>query len=73
MPEYTKINKSTMEQTIVPAPIKIVHDYDDLIKRRQEAQDQADIYLSIVKDFDKLLGEMDKLGCYEKADIIIEK
>lgn len=71
--EYTKIDESTMEQTIVPAPIKIVHDYDDLIKRRQEAQDKANEYTAIVADFDKLLLEMEKLGCCEKAEILIEK
>ena len=57
-----------MEQTIEkPAEvIKVTHDYDDLIKRRAEAQDQADMYASIVKDFDILIAEMDKLGCKPK-------
>ena len=66
--EYKKISDTQMEQTIIKPQeeIKIVHDYDDLIKRRESAQAQADMYLAIVKDFDVLIAEAEKLGCKPK-------
>jgi HD superfamily phosphodiesterase len=66
----TKISDTQMEETIIhPATEeKIVHDYDDLLKRRAEAQAQADMYLGVVKDFDALLARMDAVGV--KASLV---
>jgi len=59
-----KVSATQMEETItIPAAVKVItHDYDDLVKRRKEAQEQADTYLGIVKDFDALIARMDAVG-----------
>lgn len=64
-----KISDTKMQETIeVPIEVKtIVHDYDDLVKRRAETQAQADALLSVVRDFDALLERMKIVGCCEQV------
>ena len=61
----TKISDTQMEETITKPAVetKIVHNYDDLLKRRAEAQEQADMYANIVKDFDALIVRLEAVGC----------
>lgn len=58
-----KISDTKMEETIEQAPRVITHDINDLIKRRQEALEQAETYAAIVKDFDVLIARMESVGC----------
>ena len=65
----TKISELEMTETIAQAPKTITHDFNDLIKRRKEAQEQADTYSAIVKDFDALIKRMEDVGCKTKAEV----
>ena len=60
-----RISATKMQETIeVPVTTKtVIHDYDDLVKRRAEAQAQADSFLAVVKDFDALIERMKLAGC----------
>jgi hypothetical protein len=63
-----KISDTKMEETIEQAPKVITHDFEDLIKRRQEAVEQAELYASIVKDFDALIKRMETAGCVKPIE-----
>ena len=69
----TKISDTKMEETIEQAPKVITHDFEDLIKRRQEAVEQAELYASIVKDFDALIKRMETAGCVKPVAEPIEE
>ena len=69
----TKISATKMQEVIqppAPQPITVVHDYDDLLKRKQEALDQAKLYTQVAADIDLLIARLDKAGCKPTADII---
>lgn len=59
----TKISSTAIKETIQPAPIEVVHDYDDLLKRKQEALDQAKLYTQVAADIQGLIERLDKAGC----------
>lgn len=61
-----KIAENLMEETVqlpTPQPIKITYNYDDLLKRRAAAQEQAEAYANVVKDIDALIARLDVVGC----------
>lgn len=65
-----KISDTQMQETIAQAPKVITHDIKDLLKRKAEAQEQADTYLAIVKDFDALITRLESVGCTKPTEEI---
>ena len=68
-----KISESEVKEIISQPDIEVVHNLNDLVKRREEALVQLEMYKNIIDDFDILIKKVKQAGCVEKMDLPIDK
>ena len=64
-----KINDSEIKEIIPQKPLEVIHNIDDLVKRRAEVTDQIESLTGIINDFDILIKKTKDAGCVENAEV----
>ena len=58
-----KISETQIKQKVSQPDIIIIHDIDDLTKKRDDALEQIENLHAYIEDLNKLIKEAEKLGC----------
>lgn len=62
-----KLDETRMEET-VQSTTTVVHDYDELLKNKADAQKQIETLTAYIKDLDAIRARMDSIGCKPKEE-----
>ena len=64
-----KINDSEIKEIIIQKPLEVIHNIDDLVKRREEVIKERDLLNGVITDFDVLIQKAKNAGCKEHAEV----